>query len=424
MAINKKLLFFKKKQSFNDAIKNNQILDQSIVYVKDKKPFIYTHKVKFPTYSPIVYTITESINWNSFNNQTITELDLSQILWEDFININNENCKILFISDDSIAIINKEGKIAKITNSTFTVQKSVGDKAQENINNLELNKVQVNSNIDKTPTGCFLISNEDLSNDEFTTQDTTAAVSPIYLAYKNNKEAEIYADTSVASSVYVAPDNLYIRNIGTNSMISFDTKGNECYLLSKHTTEDAGVITYKYLLPRTAGTGDVRINTLALKTDIPPVKNLNIFSSAINLNKTTLTASGEYSKRLAESLFSYAEDLTNDKAFSFTITRDSDIQKITTKNVFVTTKNETSPSKLDVDINKIISFTFYMPIPINTGSTTVNYENRQFTLCIMKYTTNTLVEGGSTQIAYKYAVASETKAGQNDSFKNAITLFV
>lgn len=426
MAINKKLLFFKKKQSFDDAIKNDQILDQSIVYVKDKKPFIYTHKIKFPTYSPVDYTIAEEINWNSFDSQSITNLDLSQILWEDSIIINDEKCKVLFISAESITVINKDGKIAKITPTSVTVQKSSGDLATESINKLVTNKVQINSNINDTPTGCFLIANQDLSNDEFLTSDQTAAVSPLCLTYKDNKEAVIYTDLSVAKSVCVNPTDFYIRNTGTNSMISFETKGNECYLLSKHITEDSGSVTYKYLLPRTSGTGDIRSTTLALKTDIPSVKNLNIFQNAIDIDKTTLTASGDYSTRLAESLFSYAEDLTNDKAFSFTITRDSDIQKITTKNVFVTTKNETQPSKIDVDINKLIAFTFYMPVPIKDSDAmaiSVAYQNRQFTLCLMKYTSNSIA-GESTTIAYKYAIAAETKSGSNDSYKNAITLFV
>jgi len=41
----------------------------------------------------------------------------------------------------------------------------------------------------------------------------------------------------------------------------------------------------------------------------------------------------------------------------------------------------------------------------------------------MKYTSNSIA-GESTTIAYKYAIAAETKSGSNDSYKNAITLFV
>ena len=42
MAINKKLIHFKTKQKFNEELANGNILDTSIVFIKDTKQ-IYTH---------------------------------------------------------------------------------------------------------------------------------------------------------------------------------------------------------------------------------------------------------------------------------------------------------------------------------------------------------------------------------------------
>lgn len=42
MAINKKLIHFNSKENFDNKVANNEILDTSIVFVKDSKE-IYTH---------------------------------------------------------------------------------------------------------------------------------------------------------------------------------------------------------------------------------------------------------------------------------------------------------------------------------------------------------------------------------------------
>ena len=42
MAINKKLIHFKTKENFDNKVANNEILDTSIVFIKDSRE-IYTH---------------------------------------------------------------------------------------------------------------------------------------------------------------------------------------------------------------------------------------------------------------------------------------------------------------------------------------------------------------------------------------------
>lgn len=48
MAINKKLIHFKEKEEFKKRLDNNEILDTSIVFIKDTKE-IYTHESEYKT---------------------------------------------------------------------------------------------------------------------------------------------------------------------------------------------------------------------------------------------------------------------------------------------------------------------------------------------------------------------------------------
>lgn len=52
MAINKKLIHFNSKENFENKVANNEILDTSIVFVKDSKE-IYTHG-----------NLYKSVNWD------------------------------------------------------------------------------------------------------------------------------------------------------------------------------------------------------------------------------------------------------------------------------------------------------------------------------------------------------------------------
>ena len=52
MAINKKLIHFNSKENFDNKVANNEILDTSIVFVKDSKEF-YTHG-----------NLYKSVNWS------------------------------------------------------------------------------------------------------------------------------------------------------------------------------------------------------------------------------------------------------------------------------------------------------------------------------------------------------------------------
>lgn len=52
MAINKKLIHFNSKENFDNKVANNEILDTSIVFVKDSKE-IYTHG-----------NLYKSVNWS------------------------------------------------------------------------------------------------------------------------------------------------------------------------------------------------------------------------------------------------------------------------------------------------------------------------------------------------------------------------
>ena len=52
MAINKKLIHFNSKENFDNKVANNEILDTSIVFVKDSKE-IYTHG-----------NLYKSVNWD------------------------------------------------------------------------------------------------------------------------------------------------------------------------------------------------------------------------------------------------------------------------------------------------------------------------------------------------------------------------
>lgn len=59
MAINKKLIHFKSKENFNNEVANDNILDTSIVFIKDSKE-IYTHG-----------NVYKSVNWSVLDSEYV-----------------------------------------------------------------------------------------------------------------------------------------------------------------------------------------------------------------------------------------------------------------------------------------------------------------------------------------------------------------
>lgn len=64
MAINKKLIHFNRKKDFDDKVAKNDILDTSIVFIKDSKE-IWTHG-----------NLYKSVNWSELKMITFTVNDL------------------------------------------------------------------------------------------------------------------------------------------------------------------------------------------------------------------------------------------------------------------------------------------------------------------------------------------------------------
>lgn len=82
MAINKTLIHFNKKEKFEEELANNNILDNSIVFIQDSKE-ISTHG-----------TIYNSVNWSTIDENTIVNSnpDLYEILNLDYdLNTNPDN---------------------------------------------------------------------------------------------------------------------------------------------------------------------------------------------------------------------------------------------------------------------------------------------------------------------------------------------
>lgn len=528
MAIDKKLLFFKKTETFNSAKENEQILDRSIAFVNGSKPFIYTHQTKFGTYNPTSFLIQTPIDWETFENQTIT-FDLSNVSPEDFIIINQELCKVLY-TGTNLYVINKEGKIAKITSTTFTVLKQnskvytlssiteltattftedieqiqigdcinihledkmdsdltfilyskyaidgaisyLGTALKENIiydvvifpesktlnisqrpvmsdylkktdvdqeliedstnpisskgikntlDNIVTNKVEVVANTEEfKPAGSFLIVNEDLTNDEFPTGNYNTAVSPLRLEYNSDKtEAYISQDNSVFTKVALSCPIAEGTSLeaGDNKSIQISNYQGQIQITGNHTTEEGDLYKYYYLLP--SGSSDGSYSTLALRSDIPKVSCISVFDDSITLDNTTLQNYGDYNKTKAEAFFKYAENTSDDRAYTFTVKRNTDIQRVTTKDYFITTTNESSLSSVLYNLVKALAFTFSMPIP-SGGVTDTTYKDRKFTLIILK--------GESTVgsgLIYKYSISPDTSVGSGDSYQNALKLLV
>lgn len=67
MAINKKLIHFNSKENFDDKVANNEILDTSIVFVKDSKE-IWTHG-----------NLYKSVNWSVLEKKSnIVEIEIPE----------------------------------------------------------------------------------------------------------------------------------------------------------------------------------------------------------------------------------------------------------------------------------------------------------------------------------------------------------
>ena len=67
MAINKKLIHFNSKENFDNKVANNEILDTSIVFVKDSKE-IYTHG-----------NLYKSVNWSVLEKKlNIVEIEIPE----------------------------------------------------------------------------------------------------------------------------------------------------------------------------------------------------------------------------------------------------------------------------------------------------------------------------------------------------------
>lgn len=524
MAINKKLLFFKKEESFNTAKNNGDILDRSIVFIKDSKPFIYTHQTEFPAYNPNSFTLENTIDWNSFIDQSIT-FSLDGISEEDFIVINSEPCKILYIGDN-LYVVNKEGKIAKISNTTFTVLRkssttytlssitdltstsftedittiqlgdnisisledkldstlvftlyskylvdgnlwflgtcfkesiiydvlvspetkvisftqrpdmqeyvrkdsiqSIVDESKDGpvnskavssaLNNIVTNKVEVMANTEEQPSGNLLIVNADLSNDEFPTGNYTAAISPFYLRGTVD-EMDLITDTSVVKKVLIGcpiAENTRLE-AGDNKALTISNLQGNIQLEAHHTTEQGEDFSYFYQIPKGAKDGSSEV--LALRSDIPKVSCISIFSDSINIDTTTFNAYGDYNKVQAEAFFKYAESTTDDRSYTFTVARNGNTQRVTTKDYYITTTNEESLVSTLWELSKALVFTFYMPVPVNISTVETVYQTKQFALLIIKAVSKT-----DSSIIYKYAISPESSVGSGDSFSNALTL--
>lgn len=101
MAINKKLIHFKEKENFDSKVANNEILDTSIVFVKDSKE-IYTHGNAY-----------KSVNWSVLEEEPsgvyIYDINGKYILpseWD--TSRNDEAVGVAILTDDCRFVVAKE----------------------------------------------------------------------------------------------------------------------------------------------------------------------------------------------------------------------------------------------------------------------------------------------------------------------------
>lgn len=116
MAINKKLIHFNRKEVFEEKLANNEILDTSIVFVKDSKE-IYTHG-----------NLYKSVNWSVLEKEMIT-FTVNGVLysaengmtWKDWIysdyNPDNfwivDDARIMYLHEGSTNSLWKDGDYIK-----------------------------------------------------------------------------------------------------------------------------------------------------------------------------------------------------------------------------------------------------------------------------------------------------------------------
>lgn len=86
MEINKKLIHFKTKQNFNNAVTTNSILDTSIVFIKDSKE-IHTHG---ETYKAVNWSVLEDNGEGSVTPNLITFIINNPFYQDDTTNYEAE----------------------------------------------------------------------------------------------------------------------------------------------------------------------------------------------------------------------------------------------------------------------------------------------------------------------------------------------
>lgn len=104
MAINKKLIHFNEKQNFEDKVAKNEILDTSIVFVKDSKE-IWTHG-----------NLYKSVNWSVLEDPSLRN-------WNYTVDIDNNT--VIISVEFYTQILNAEPVI-----DTFDLVNSAGESAE------------------------------------------------------------------------------------------------------------------------------------------------------------------------------------------------------------------------------------------------------------------------------------------------------
>ncbi|MBO7211707.1 MAG: hypothetical protein J6V44_11985 [Methanobrevibacter sp.] len=102
MAINKKLIHFKTKQNFNNEVAKGNILDTSIVFIKDSQE-IHTHGETYKAVNWSVLDLPKGVFIYDINGKYIlpSEWDTSRNNEAVGVAILGDNCKFVVAKEDA-----------------------------------------------------------------------------------------------------------------------------------------------------------------------------------------------------------------------------------------------------------------------------------------------------------------------------------
>lgn len=224
MAINKKLIHFNSKENFDNKVANNEILDTSIVFVKDSKE-IYTHG-----------NLYKSVNWSVLKPEVALAGDIAYWDGSKVKTVSQENWDVSLGTPVGVVVVPTgfapDGKARMLslrwprksgTGSTVASKMNWGQNGTDtSITNH--NRVPTTDNAGSTTTGSNSAGH--LPSDQFT--GATSYVDPIAKYYINM--------SSMIPSPYLGnkPNSAYYAPIsGYNNLFAdFDGKGNTDVLVA------------------------------------------------------------------------------------------------------------------------------------------------------------------------------------------------